>query len=1095
MRYFTFTTLQAVRLFVLQFMLRFVMQFILLGGIIIILVACSEEEQQAAPNSPPNSPEPSSQQFGTEMRIDMDSDNDGIANAYDSSPYEKGIAGSGDSLAPFQITNIYQLQAIAGFDHTGTPLSSSIFTNGSYLYGDDVTQQLSAFYLLINDIDAAITRNWNPTSNDDNEETAAGFIPIGNCTDSSCLSLQSNAFSGQFYGSSHKIKNLFINRPNTDQIGLWGAIGKQAKIDRVSLEDVNIVGRDMTGSLAGFNLGGSILMASASGRVAGQNQVGGIIGRSLGNITGAYTSGTIYGRESIGGIAGQASGTINSIYSIAKVSGRDNIGGLIGESAADISIGYSTGNITGTNRVGGIIGTQIQGSIINTYSVSRVTGESAVGGLVGKQQGIIVASYSANQVTGQSSIGMISGLGYGSIISSYWLNSNEYIIHPITGNSALIPAHHFSQPMRKSQLGNCALDGMVIAAYSTPRVCHGNSNTLLFPSDYWSHSINGDMQRGWIFSPNDKYPVLFSSNIISFENFMPRIDEQFCHIAKRENCRNDEIDRSPIFTTANYKFNLELNSSPLNSSPLDSSPLDGTIVGRVDAYDEVSVIYGILAPINYPFEIETNTGNIIVKTTPEQNNFPYRFIVTAFEYIGNKFATSSVTISANTPSIADNDNDGIINIYDNMPNTAGINGTGSTQDPYPIKNIYQLQAIGGIDHQGTALPDSDLIGNAYIYGDNLTEQLSKNYIIVNDIDASVTAYWNTLIDGDSAKGFMPIGRCGDNGCQDVSSRISFTGSLTGSSPGSSTGSSTGSTFRIFNLYINRPQVSGVALFASVGNGSVLSSINIEQATINGYKYNGILAGYQGTGGIIQFSNTQGIVQGADNSGGLVGLNQGSIISSYSIANILGSGNQIGGLVGQQSVEGNITNSYAMGGVSGRSEVGGLVGKNAGEIDGSYATSVVTPTAKTLENILADIPKNMEGTNEINLIDSLNRNDRTTFGGLVGLDSSGIVNASYWARDLMDSSNLMDSSDLMDSIDSSNIHISASGIAISRQQLSDCALGGIQIEPSDVSCENNGKQIFPYSSWGNRTYSGVRGESIQSSWVFTPVNKYPRLLIE
>ena len=971
MRYFTFTTLQQVRLFVLQFMMQFVLQFTLLGGVIILLVACSEEEQQAAPNSS----EPSSQQFGTEMRIDMDSDNDGIANGYDSSPYEKGIAGSGNSLAPFQITNIYQLQAIAGFDHTGTPLSSSIFTNGSYLYGDDVTQQLSAFYLLNSDIDAAITRNWNPTSNDD-DEAAAGFIPIGNCTDSSCLSLQSNAFSGQFYGSSHKIKNLFINRPNTDQIGLWGAIGKQAKIDRVSLEDVNIVGRDMTGSLAGFNLGGSILMASASGRVAGQNQVGGIIGRTLGNITGAYTSGTIYGSESIGGIAGQASGTINSIYSIAKVSGRDNIGGLIGESAADISIGYSTGNITGTNRVGGIIGTQTQGSIINTYSVSRVTGESAVGGLVGKQQGIIVASYSANQVTGQSSIGMISGLGYGSIISSYWLNSNKYTIHPITGNSALIPAHHFSQPMRQSQLGNCALDGMVIAAYSTPRVCLGNPNNLLFPSDYWSHSINGDMQRGWIFSPNDKYPVLFSNNIISFENFMPRIDEQFCHIAKRENCRNDDIDRSPIFTTANYKFNLEV-----NPSPLDSSPLDGTIVGRVDAYDEVSVIYGILAPINYPFEVETNTGNIIVKTTPEQKNFPYRFITTAFEYIGNKFATSSVTISAATPSIADNDNDGIINIYDNMPDTPGINGTGSTQAPYPIKNIYQLQAIGGIDHQGTALPDSDLTGNAYIYGNNLTEQLSQNYIIVNDIDASVTAYWNTLIDGDSAKGFMPIGRCGDNGCQDASSRISFTGTLTGNS------------FRIFNLYINRPQVNGVALFASVGNGSVLSSINIEQATVNGYKYNGILAGYQGTGGIIQFSNTQGIVQGADNSGGLVGLNQGSIISSYSIANILGSGNQIGGLVGQQSVEGNIINSYAMGGVSGRSEVGGLVGKNAGEITASNATSVVTPTAKTLENILADILKNIEGTNGINLIDALNINDRTTFGGLVGLDSSGVVNAS------------------------------------------------------------------------------------------------------
>src|SRR5690606_5665338 len=76
-------------------------------------------------------------------------------------------------------------------------------------------------------------------------------------------------------------------------------------------------------------------------------------------------------------------------------------------------------------------------------------------------------------------------------------------------------------------------------------------------------------------------------------------------------------------------------------------------------------------------------------------------------------------------------------------------------------------------------------------------------------------------------------------------------------------------------------------------------------------------------------------------GGLVGKNNGSVKNSYSIGNVTGN-ISVGGLVGTNetdgngSVEGEIINSYSSGGVNGSASVGGAVGNLlSGEVENLY----------------------------------------------------------------------------------------------------------------------------------------------------------------
>ncbi len=351
--------------------------------------------------------------------------------------------GTGTAEDPYQISNVNELQ--------------------------NMNLDLSAHYILVNDIDASSTSSWNG---------GAGFEPIGTV---------SNRFTGTFDGFGYKITGLYINRaskPYTHYyFGLFGSTD-HSKIKNVGLEDVNVTGDGAvgglvghikytsisncystgsvsgnnwvgglvgenhygasisncystcsvsgtgycTGGLVGWTYGGSISNSYSTGSVSGNYQVGGLAGFIKGSISNSYSTGSVKGYISgAGGLAGWIKGSISNSYSTGSVDGNNQVGGLVGENHGPVSSSYSTGSVRGNNKVGGLAGWN-KGSISNSYSTGSVSGNNQVGGLVGymafysNSGGSISNSYSTSSVDGEGGVGGLVGLNvYGRPVSnSFW---------------------------------------------------------------------------------------------------------------------------------------------------------------------------------------------------------------------------------------------------------------------------------------------------------------------------------------------------------------------------------------------------------------------------------------------------------------------------------------------------------------------------------------------------------------------------------------------------------------------------------------------------------------------------------------------------
>jgi len=268
--------------------------------------------------------------------------------------------GSGTGGDPYRISNLSELQCIEEHD-------------------------LDATYLLVSDVDALRTAQWNG---------GAGFDPIG-------FPQNETGFSGTFDGGGHNITRLSINRSGRlVDFGLFGTVTEGGTVKNVSVVDAVVRGDSGVGALVGFNEG-TVERSSASGVVYGSgNGIGGLVG--------------------------------------------SNFGGTISESFAEVTVDGSL-----TSGVGGLSGANTDGLIEDSYALSDVDGGNLVGGLVGANYGRISSSYTASDINVDGSgnrVGGLTGNG-GTVESSYWdVNATETSSSPagiglttgeMTGNSSV----------------------------------------------------------------------------------------------------------------------------------------------------------------------------------------------------------------------------------------------------------------------------------------------------------------------------------------------------------------------------------------------------------------------------------------------------------------------------------------------------------------------------------------------------------------------------------------------------------------------------------------------------------------------------------
>ncbi len=249
---------------------------------------------------------------------------------------------------------------------------------------DAIRDDVNGKFLLMNDLDsttAGYEELASPTANE-----GKGWQPIG---------IWPNPFTGIFDGQGFEIRDLFIDRPAEDHVGLFSFVEITAVIVGVALIDANVTGHMYVGGLVGHMHDGSLSNCHSTGSVAGDTDVG--------------------------GICGESGGVVSNTYSTASVSGSYEVGGLLGQNHGTVSKSYYTGIVIGDEYVGGLVGWNHEGTISNSYSSSTVDGVSLVGGLVGSNQATVSSCYSAGNVTGLVDVGGLTGRNYqGTISDSFW---------------------------------------------------------------------------------------------------------------------------------------------------------------------------------------------------------------------------------------------------------------------------------------------------------------------------------------------------------------------------------------------------------------------------------------------------------------------------------------------------------------------------------------------------------------------------------------------------------------------------------------------------------------------------------------------------
>ena len=370
-----------------------------------------------------------------------DTDNDSISNSEDTDDNNDGVKDvDADSDGLIEISTLTQLNSVRHqLDGSGYRASSDAELDKSgcpVVVYQGVEQLRCTGYELLNNLDFDTNQDGVMDVNDDywnanDEGVGEGWMPIG--------SSYSNMFTGTFEGNGYVINNLYINRPNSDYVGLFGYI-QHAQIHQLGLSGV--------------------LMS-----VTGDGYVGALVGRARDNngISAVYNTGPVTGSSAyVGGLVGGVddNNLISTTYNTGSITSSSYYqGGLVGSISKNNQIiaSYSTGYVSGTTR-GGLIGdvpSSYENLISNSYWATDSSGQggssgsSETTGYVGLTLDTLLCAIKANTNASNSACvsegGSDEGLSDGFTlytdwdISGYWDFGNGQQLPSLTLNSALHP--------------------------------------------------------------------------------------------------------------------------------------------------------------------------------------------------------------------------------------------------------------------------------------------------------------------------------------------------------------------------------------------------------------------------------------------------------------------------------------------------------------------------------------------------------------------------------------------------------------------------------------------------------------------------------
>ncbi len=718
-----------------------------------------------------------------------------------------------------------------------------------------------------------------------------GFTPIGED--------YNNPFTGTYNGQGNTISNLFINRPDTDYVGLFGYVNDEnAKIENLGVTDANITGNNDVGGLVGYNYNGTINNSYLQGSVNGNIKVGGLVGYNRGTISNSYSTGSVNGNDNVGGLVGWNIETITNSYSTGSVIGQFNVGGLVGYNSSSGTITnsfwntdiYAEDNSLGTGKTTAEMKLQ---STFTDWDFATIWAIDETGTINDGYPHLDIREAPEPPVAEEPTQGdgtEANPYEIANLNNLYWLSQN--VENPTEETDKW--NKHYIQTAEDidAETTNLLDDGKGF----TPI---GNQSTKFTGTyDGQGHTIS----NLFIDRSNTDYVGLFG--YVDGENSkIENIGLINVNITGKKNVgglvgiNNETISNSYITGSVNGTFSVG-GLVGINGKFIINSYSIGSVSGSF-------YIGGFVGK-------NKNNGSII-------NSYSNVFVVGTIKggFFGNNIATITNSFWNTTinPSL---ENNGTGKTTEQMQQQSTFTTDlgdeawdfdyiwaidANINDGYPHFDIREAPEPPVAEEPSTTEIDDVTyyqianLGNLIWLSEN-SDHWDKHYIqTAENIDASTT---NLL---DYGAGFTPIGYDFNN---------AFTGTYNGQE------------HTISNLFINRPNTNFIGLFGFVNTADAkIENLGVINADITGSYNVGCLVGYI-VNGTVSNSYSIGSVTGEGFLGGLVGSNYGDITNSYSRGSVNGT-ISVGGLVGKNNLT--ISNSYSLGSVTGQNNVGGLVGEN------------------------------------------------------------------------------------------------------------------------------------------------------------------------
>ena len=277
------------------------------------------------------------------------------------------------------------------------------------------------------------------------------ITPIGN---------EVTPFYAHFSGDGHKISNLIIDQPDSDNVGLFGYVS--GWLYDIITENGSITGRNNVGGIFGYASGtrGRCVNGNA---VSGVRNVGGICGESQTPVIDGINIGAVTGTENVGAICGSENDNVKNCWYNSDTSGARGIAGADLEGAAK---GLTTLQMTSADAL------TTMG--LNSTLWTKKANDKAAG----------IAYYPSLREDGAPSIGYKSGviLENSSADSLVYLGTADFTVYSLVEFDGVPQAYSDTALTAGSGSFTVTLNDKEVAAAALPDGAKTNVTTSALPA-------------------------------------------------------------------------------------------------------------------------------------------------------------------------------------------------------------------------------------------------------------------------------------------------------------------------------------------------------------------------------------------------------------------------------------------------------------------------------------------------------------------------------------------------------------------------------------------------------------------------------------